>query len=699
MRSYCVLLRTHYWDDQLAARFRPLSDALGPRFIVAVDESTGPVDVGGLNKLSVTRDTVEQLGLLATDDYGWRCGDYNFYAARQAFPDFDDYWLIENDVLLHFADPSVFLNRLAARECDMLAPYLRPAQDRWGWTQRMANFAAPVMSCAFPIMRLSGAVIDALHSERVRIGTLFRDSGKADSYWPNDESFTATTAVKLGFDCKSLSNMRGDVFKDGFSTAKPISITDPRFQGDYSAQVYHPVLGGEALAAKIIRYVRTLPSLDGHRPRIDELLDQLAPQIPADRMAHVRDIYAARLHADRASTLRGDGDMAGAVDQYRQAYVLDPDWEYHQPLIANLIRAGQPKEAMTICEDVIAKGQDRAAVHFHYGSAARADGDTVLALDRFRTATELAPWSANYWRAYLRALRAVGDYTAYDQALQSALVHHPDFSEDRHLDVCTMGALRRLSDTHALTGHILLCATQRCGSTMVMEDMRNSGVLGKPEEFFINWRKDADIRLVPRLSKLYQTGTSDNHIFSAKMMADQLVRTEELLSLQVFDDIKGADYRFFRALFDGWTFVRITRRNVIRQAISRLMARKTGINHATGSKDDAHFAGNLMKGYSADYNAGAEYDGDAIHQIVEDITGENARWDRLFADWGKSPVQIVYEDYVQDSAAGIHAIAAAAGAGLPVEMPTRKMVKLSNARNDAWYQQYLSDYGAEDLDG
>jgi LPS sulfotransferase NodH len=29
---------------------------------------------------------------------------------------------------------------------------------------------------------------------------------------------------------------------------------------------------------------------------------------------------------------------------------------------------------------------------------------------------------------------------------------------------------------------IILCATQRCGSTMVIEDMRNTGVLGMPEE-------------------------------------------------------------------------------------------------------------------------------------------------------------------------------------------------------------------------
>lgn len=34
---------------------------------------------------------------------------------------------------------------------------------------------------------------------------------------------------------------------------------------------------------------------------------------------------------------------------------------------------------------------------------------------------------------------------------------------------------------------ILLCATQRCGSTMIVEDMRNSEVLGAPREHFLPW--------------------------------------------------------------------------------------------------------------------------------------------------------------------------------------------------------------------
>jgi len=38
---------------------------------------------------------------------------------------------------------------------------------------------------------------------------------------------------------------------------------------------------------------------------------------------------------------------------------------------------------------------------------------------------------------------------------------------------------------------IILCATQRCGSTLIVEDMRNCKELGNPEEYFIPWNNPA----------------------------------------------------------------------------------------------------------------------------------------------------------------------------------------------------------------
>ena len=66
---------------------------------------------------------------------------------------------------------------------------------------------------------------------------------------------------------------------------------------------------------------------------------------------------------------------------------------------------------------------------------------------------------------------------------------------------------------------IILCATQRCGSTMIVEDMRNTGVLGMPEEWFIPWQKDrSDEDLAKDLASIRRRASSQNGVCAIKVM-------------------------------------------------------------------------------------------------------------------------------------------------------------------------------------
>lgn len=239
---------------------------------------------------------------------------------------------------------------------------------------------------------------------------------------------------------------------------------------------------------------------------------------------------------------------------------------------------------------------------------------------------------------------------------------------------------------------IVLCATQRCGSTMIVEDMRNTGVLGKPEEYFIPWDPEkTDVDWKATLESVRQRGRSDNGVMSVKVMANQLAGIEACLREFVKPRPGPLFFRFHHVFRDAaWVF--ISRRDVVAQAVSRLMARQTGINHATQGED--HFAGNLLKGGDlAGYNAKAVYDFDAIRTECTSIVLENLAWRRFFEAFSIEPVEVEYEDAATDTAMRhLDRIARAAEVGeTEVEKGDRRIVKIGNARNQEFVDRFHTD--------
>jgi len=123
------------------------------------------------------------------------------------------------------------------------------------------------------------------------------------------------------------------------------------------------------------------------------------------------------------------------------------------------------------------------------------------------------------------------------------------------------------------------------------------------------------------------------------------------------------------------------------------MSRQTGINHATGKSDDDHFAGNLLKGYDKKYNERAKYNQAAIDADVIAISKENLIWESYFKSWGVNyPLALRYEEICKNGPAYLQRIAKASALELTDDqLPLdRKMVKLSNSKNDEWCDAYLN---------
>lgn len=91
-------IRTHCWGEAEERLMTSLRQAFG--FDVAVVyHNRAPKAGPKIDVVDINQAWLDAQGLGASSDWGWRCGDYFYYALRQAKPDYDFYWLLEPDVL------------------------------------------------------------------------------------------------------------------------------------------------------------------------------------------------------------------------------------------------------------------------------------------------------------------------------------------------------------------------------------------------------------------------------------------------------------------------------------------------------------------------------------------------------------------------------------------------------------------------
>lgn len=263
MSRTALLIRTHYVDDRLRA-FVDQVAADGPFDVhVVVDETNGRLDFGGAPKVSLTEQTVAELGLYdRAPKTFWRCGDYALYAARRALPQYDAYWMIEPDVRLMAERPCDILARFPGPEhADLLAGRLRLAEADWDWGITLDPGAGPIWRCLFAVIRLSARAIDLLLEER-RALSAARIAMDADPLtWPNDEAFVATTLARHGMAMHDL-NAFGQVYDEiGLSYWFPVSERELQITGR-DGWIYHPVLSGQAYFLKLCRLAVRHGALD-----------------------------------------------------------------------------------------------------------------------------------------------------------------------------------------------------------------------------------------------------------------------------------------------------------------------------------------------------------------------------------------------------------------------------------------------------
>lgn len=243
------------------------------------------------------------------------------------------------------------------------------------------------------------------------------------------------------------------------------------------------------------------------------------------------------------------------------------------------------------------------------------------------------------------------------------------------------------STASATRTKLLVCATQRSGSTLACEDLSNAGLLGKPNEWFIPWNPKTRKDWASELEVVKEKGTTANGVFSAKLMANQIRAVDTCLSTFV-EPTASEPFPHLRTLFNNALWVWVRRRNTIDQAISHYLAKTSGVYHVVNVPKGFVPGSSITAMKAEEKLSEVPYDFQSIMQEWYVIQRDNLIWESFFGEAGISPFVVWYEQYPDNLA---KLVATEMGIEANIAPPQRNLVKMPSQRNEEIRRRFVSD--------
>jgi trehalose 2-sulfotransferase len=238
----------------------------------------------------------------------------------------------------------------------------------------------------------------------------------------------------------------------------------------------------------------------------------------------------------------------------------------------------------------------------------------------------------------------------------------------------------------------VICAVQRSGSFLLSEALKNTGLAGFPEEYFLNgegwedswWARQHGVSSrTDYLNLVFERGTSSNGVFGTKVMWNYFQTM--LKSLQELPEYKGMNApQLMASLFPNVHYIWIVRRDKVRQAVSWAKAGQTDV-----------YA--LHKGETPVPKREPTFDFEFIDQLHNLILEGEEGWQGFFEACGVQPFRVEYEDFVE----GYEFTALRILDYLNVSYPRnlvfgeRRLQKQADTLNEAWVRKYIEMKHAE----
>ncbi len=218
----------------------------------------------------------------------------------------------------------------------------------------------------------------------------------------------------------------------------------------------------------------------------------------------------------------------------------------------------------------------------------------------------------------------------------------------------------------------IICFTERSGSTMLCSLLKETGVLGMPEEYinprdvmqsYLEKYRVSDISQYINILRHCQV--CENGIFGMKTC---FMDFEPLINQQIIG----------RSI-NPVKFIYLTRQDIILQAISAHVARSSGVWHVAES------------GIA---EPECEYDETAILNHVDRLLYERSQWERFFSFYSVEPLRITYEEVLENVEGVIKKILSFLGEDVQINVALSMAAtqKIGGERNQAWADRIRSKY-------
>lgn len=280
-------IRTNKWTVNEQRVFDALSDYWGDNIKVVFhnrpDDCVLPCGVVDINDA-----VIENMQLRVIHDWGWRCGDYAYYALRQAHPDYEYYWLIEPDVFLS-GDVRAFFSLFDAESADVIGLDVAEFDPNHRFATQVGN--AKPMRAIFALTRFSGAAIDFAFKRRVN----YASKSVPPYNYSNDELFMFShTLSRDEFKLGQFRDIAPTWFSDVQFDTNP-DLIDALVEQDLKGQnkILHPVVDRMTFARALAkRMVGRTGVLGQNKTELRALssseLDQLADYARDELRNHLR---------------------------------------------------------------------------------------------------------------------------------------------------------------------------------------------------------------------------------------------------------------------------------------------------------------------------------------------------------------------------------------------------------------------------
>jgi LPS sulfotransferase NodH len=244
----------------------------------------------------------------------------------------------------------------------------------------------------------------------------------------------------------------------------------------------------------------------------------------------------------------------------------------------------------------------------------------------------------------------------------------------------------------SLRAAYLICASQRSGTTLLCRALADTGVAGRPEEYFLaedpsrlpSWSfweegpygvvngvqsREEYLQLVLRL------GTTPNGIFGAKLMWNYLSwAIAKFQEMPRFAERSAAE--ILHAVFPDLRVVHVTRRDRVGQAVSWARMAQDGVWVVSDEEPPVP-------------TGRPEYRFELIAGMEQLIAAGEIGWRSFFDEIACPRLEIVYEDLVSDRyESTIRDVLVHIGADHTVSIPAPRTHRQADALNDEWVRRY-----------